>query len=132
MARRVTLNVPVRSTCMTLSQASGSISATGAVGPEIPALFTSTSSPPRESTASATMRSMSCRFETFADLGHKARHVLGSFAERGLVNIADANLGPACHECLRNLFSYAGSSRGYQYALRHLCHSRRSIRNGLG
>src|SRR4051794_24381569 len=37
---RVTLNVPVRLTWRTFSQASGSISSIGAVGPEMPALLT--------------------------------------------------------------------------------------------
>ncbi|MNI77945.1 hypothetical protein D3C73_1342800 [compost metagenome] len=45
-ARRVTLKVPFRFICMTLSHSSGSSCSTGAVGPDTPALLTRTSKPP--------------------------------------------------------------------------------------
>jgi hypothetical protein len=60
----VTLNVPVRLILRTASQASGSVASTGAVGPEMPALFTSTSSPPSVSAAALTSRSTAGRSDT--------------------------------------------------------------------
>jgi hypothetical protein len=56
--------VPMTSTVITASHWSGSASSTGAVGPAMPALFTSTSSPPSASTEAAIMRSISSRFDT--------------------------------------------------------------------
>jgi hypothetical protein len=53
VARRVTSNVPVRLTATTASHASGAYSCTGAVGPEMPALLTSTSRPPSAATRSS-------------------------------------------------------------------------------
>ncbi len=50
MASRVTWNVPIKFTWTTLSQVSTSTSSTGAVRPEMPALLTNTSRPPRAST----------------------------------------------------------------------------------
>ena len=63
IANRVTLKVPVRLICITSSQAAGSKASTGAVGPEMPALFTSTSKPPSEAMAAGTASSMSAPFD---------------------------------------------------------------------
>src|SRR6266702_5651002 len=63
IASLVTLNVPVRLSASTASHASGSIFSTGAVGPAMPPLFTSTSIPPSISAAAATKRSTEDRSE---------------------------------------------------------------------
>src|ERR1051325_1025540 len=58
--------MPLRSTAMQRSQSSGRMSSTLAVGPAMPALFTSTSSPPRLRSTSANRRSTSATFATSA------------------------------------------------------------------
>jgi hypothetical protein len=52
MARRVTSNVALRLTATTASHSVGGYSSTGAVGPEMPALLTSTSRPPSDASRS--------------------------------------------------------------------------------
>src|SRR5262245_22231158 len=56
--------MPFRSTAMQRSQSSGRISSTGAVGPAMPALLTSTSSPPRLRRTSSNSRSTSATLAT--------------------------------------------------------------------
>src|ERR1700694_699422 len=60
--------MPFRSTAMQRSQSSGSMSSTFAVGPAMPALFTSTSRPPRWRFTSSKRRSPPARLATSARL----------------------------------------------------------------
>src|SRR5688500_10233661 len=72
--------MPFRSTSMQRSQSSGRMSSTLAVGPAMPALFTSTSSPPRFFFTSPNRRSTSARLATSA----LTRKISGGRAARAL------------------------------------------------
>ena len=67
-ARRAQRNWPVRSISMQRRHSAGSISSTAPVGPAIPALFTSTSSPPSDRPASSNRRSTCASSDTSARL----------------------------------------------------------------
>ncbi len=119
IAQRVTLNVPLRLTATTFSHASGSIVSTGTVGPAMPALLTSTSSPPSAATPDATMSSTSRRLATSQRLAIASGNSFANDASASGVDVADEHPCAGRGECVRDLTADAGRAGRDQNALRH-------------
>src|ERR1700680_4078144 len=120
MSKRVTLNVPVRSTCMTFSHSSGFISSTGAVGPEMPALFTSTSNPPQGINTEGDHALNVFTFRYVADLCRQTRQLLRQDLETLAINVANEYLGTIRYERPYNFPSNAGCAGRNYYARTHI------------
>ena len=90
-ASRAQLNCAVRRTSRQRSQSSGLISSTRPVGPAMPALFTSTSSPPSACSPSSKKQAASARSDTSPVECVQVGIARGQAVERRSINVSDTN-----------------------------------------
>jgi hypothetical protein len=109
MASRVTLKVPFRLTLTTFCHSSGENWYTEAVEPEMPALLTNTSKPPRAFTARRNRTANLMRLGDVANGHDQTVDLHCERLERIRIDVADGDPGSICGERQRN---FTADARG--------------------